>query len=120
MRREGRSTDIIRASQRILLTHVKYIVKDPKSLSHVNTREDLINPSPKNPVEGFIKDNIFIRRRGLSNVPFLRALDKIQSNEYMDAIKILIQEADEYTSYNLIHLIEHVLKDIINIIEAMM
>lgn len=120
MRKEGRATDIIRASPCILFAHVRDLVDDPILLAHINTRENLSNPSPKNPVEGFVDEDVVIRRPGISSIPFLKALDRVSSKDYREAVKILLEELMEYHEYEIYHLVYHVSKDIEDVIEFIM
>ena len=119
LRKSGRATDILRAAPYTYLVNAYKVVDSPLWLAHLNTREDLISPSPRNPLKGVVKNDIHIKWNGLSSIPFLNALDKINLGEYTEAVSILLDEARKYNEYNIMHLIDHVAKDICNVVNKM-
>ncbi len=118
LRREGRATDLQRTVSKLTLIPVSMLTTNPSSFVHITTREDLVNPRLKNPVEGPVNNIINIDRRLWSRSPFIKAMESASDGDYVTAIKYLMEEVNTYLSYNLLQLIHHTLVDALKLSSA--
>lgn len=112
LRMGGRATDIQRATIRTTFIPVSKLTGNPSEFIHVTYKSDLKRPRLRNPVRGFINETIHIDRGSWSELYFIKALESISERDYFKAISYLASELEQYISYRLMQLIEHVASDI--------
>ena len=111
LRRKGRATDLQRTVSKLTLIPIHMLTKNPYSFVHITTKEDLVNPKLKNPVEGPVKDIINIDRGLWSRSQFIKALECASDGDYVTALRYLLEEINEYIPHHLMQLINHTLTD---------
>lgn len=109
----GRSTDLQRIVSKIVFVPVKYLSEDPKVFAHINVREDINNPSLRNPLEGPVNEAIILDRGLWSSVPYIRAMEALSHEDYISALRFLEEELSSYLKEYLMQLVKHVLRDMV-------
>lgn len=115
LRRSGRATDIQRTVPRLTLVPIFMLTDDPIVFVHINTRDSLLNPKPRNPLEGPVKEVISIDRTMWSKTHFIQALEAASDGDNITALKHLVMELNEYIPFHLMQLIKHTLSDAIQL-----
>ena len=117
LRRAGRATDIQRTVSKITFIPISMLTEDPIIFVHVNTRESLLNPKPKNPLNGPVNKIVNVDRTIWSKSHFILALEAASDGDYITALNEFMIELNEYLPYHLMQLINHTLSDMIQLTE---
>ena len=117
LRQAGRATDIQRTVSKLTFVPVSMLTDDPTAFVHVNTRESLLNPKPRNPIEGPANKIVNINRTIWSKSYFILALEAASNGDYVIALKHFMMEINEYIPHYLMQLINHTLSDMIQLTE---
>ncbi len=115
LRRAGRATDIQRTVSKMIFIPISMLTEDPTVFVHVNTRESLINPKPRNPLNGHVNKIVNIDRTLWSKSHFILALEAVSDGDHITALNEFMMELNEYLPHHLMQLINHTLSDMIQL-----
>jgi len=105
----ARPSDLLRGAEKLALIHVRNLTDNPLTFSNINKPEDLTNPKPRAPLTGFITDDLLLSDR--HSVLFWEALENLAAKRYNEAIKLYLDESNEYLASHIHHLAGHAVMD---------